>query len=198
MNKTLLATILLSGMAVAQQPCPTGYHHEGDSTACWPDVSRHQESNASVPQTMQPTSQPQPTQPTTTTTQSMPPAQTQTKPTQPVKSASLVIFREKSKWVRNEAEVHIFIDNVEVAKIEGGSYFSTPIEPGKHTLSASGPMLGDRIAKPKFATLIEITQVTKYVRMEVEFRLYRTPSCHFVPTTTDDGKTAVAKLHILD
>lgn len=184
--------LLLSVLAAAQQPCPSGYHHEADSAACWPDVSR-QESHPGVQPTAQPTSIP-----------AGPSQQIQMQPTQPVKSASLVIFREKSHWLKDSDTPHIYIDGVEITRMKGGNYFIAPVEPGKHNLSSSELVRenDDRIEKPKFSTPIEVTPgETKFV--QIAFTKSRNPysvaySCHFIPTTTDDGKTAVSKLHAVD
>ncbi len=175
MTKTLFATILLSGIAVAQQPCPTGYHHEEDSAACWPDVS-HQQEHTGVQATAQPTpTQPAPTQPS------------QVQPAQPSQTTSLVIFRE-GHFTGSALKPSIYIDGREVTRIKNGSYFSMQIEPGKHNLSSS--------AKHESPLLLEIKPgETNYVQMIVVTGTWRGAG-RLVPVPPDDGKIAVSKLHL--
>lgn len=183
MNKILFATILLSAALVAQQPCPTGYHHEGDTAACWPDVSR-QESHTGAPTPLQPAQvEPAPTQ-----VQPPPLAPISAVP-MPTQSASLVIFRE-GHFTGSALKPSIYVDGKEVARIKNGTYFSTQIEPGKHNLTSS--------AKHESPLLIEVKPgETSYIQMIVVTGTWRGAG-RLVPVPLDDGKAAVAKLHILD
>src|SRR5258708_1035741 len=179
MKETLLATILLSVVAVAQQPCPSGYHHEGESAACWPDVSR-QESHAGVQPSAQPEVQPP----------SLPAQPTAVSPTQaqPAQAASLVIFRE-GHFTGSALKPSIYVDGKEVARIKNGSYFSMQIGPGKHDLSSS--------AKHESPLLLEIKPgETSYVQMIVVTGTWRGAG-RLVPVPPDDGKIAVSKLKLL-
>jgi hypothetical protein len=168
--KTLLATIVLSVMAVAQQPCPSGYHHEGDSSACWPDVSRQESHPGPQPDAQSPSV---PAQPTTA---------------QPSQVTSLVIFRE-GHFAGSGLKPSIYVDGKEVARLKNGSYFSMQIEPGKHDLSSS--------AKHESPLLVEIKPgETSYVQMIVVQGTWRGAG-RLIPVPPDDGKIAVSKLKIL-
>ncbi len=176
MKETLFATIILSVMAVAQQPCPSGYHHEGDSVACWPDVSR-QESPASV----QPSAQPEGQNP------SLPsqPAPGQLTQTQLVQATSLVIFRDWH-FLGNGLKPSIYVDGKEVLRLKNGSYFRMQIEPGKHGLSSS--------SKHEPPLQLEIKPgETSYVQMIIAAGTWRGAG-RLIPVPPDDGKIAVSKL----
>lgn len=163
MNKILLTMILLTGIALGQQPCPTGYHHEKDSSACWPDISRQE------PTGMQFVAQPIPAQPVQ------------------VQPSSLVIFRE-GHFTGSALKPSIYIDGREVTRLKNGTYFSMQIEPGKHSLGSS--------AKHESPLLLEIKPgETNYVQMIVVTGTWRGAG-RLVPVSPDDGKVAVAKLHL--
>jgi len=177
----LAATAQDTAPAQTQRPCPSGYHHEAGSAACWPDVSR-QESHAAV----QPPSALPSTQPPTVPAQPVPsqPAQTQ-----PVQSASLVIFRE-GHFTGSALKPSIFVDDREVARLKNGSFFSMQIEPGKHNLTSS--------AKHESPLVVEIKPgETSYVQMIVVTGTWRGAG-RLVPVPADDGKIAVSKLKLLE
>jgi hypothetical protein len=50
-----IMTLLASIPAFTQQPCPSGYHHEGSSAACWPDVSHWEKLQQAEPATTEST-----------------------------------------------------------------------------------------------------------------------------------------------
>ena len=175
----LVPLILLSMVAFGQQPCPSGYHHEGDSAACWPDVSREGSStvtlNTQPKADSQPASQAQELQPPTQGAQS--------------RGASLVIFRE-GHFTGSALKPSIYLDGREVARVKNGTYFTMQLEPGQHTLNSS--------AKHQPPLAIEVKPgETSYVQMIVVAGTWRGAG-RLIPVPPDDGRSAVAKLHILN
>ena len=177
----LAAVLLLSAVAFAEQPpCPTGYHHEGDAAACWPDVSHQQGLQAGSSQAS-----------ATPDSQSSVVAATP-KPTevsQPKQLASLTVFRE-GHFTGSALKPSIYLDGREVARLKNGSYFTMPIEPGTHNLGSS--------AKHEPPLVIEIKPGEPiYIQMIVVTGTWRGAG-RLIPVSPDDGKVAVSKLRVLD
>jgi len=132
----------------------------------------------------QPSAQPD-AQPSSPAAQPAPGQPTQA---QPAQAASLVIFRE-GHFAGSALKPSIYVDGKDVARIKNGTYFTMPIEAGKHELSSS--------AKHESPLPLEIKPgETSYVQMIVVPGTWRGAG-RLVPVPADDGKIAVSKLKIL-
>jgi hypothetical protein len=117
MRHALLTTtaLLVSVLAVAQQqPCPSGYHHEGNSSACWQDVSSQPQTDLPQP----PQSQPQ---------IALPAAQPK---------ASIIFYRH-SAFYGSALKPSVYVDGREVGRLASGKYLVVQTTVGLHTLSSS-------------------------------------------------------------
>jgi Protein of unknown function (DUF2846) len=115
MRHVLPATVLLvSVLAVAQQPCPSGYHHEGNSSACWPDVSRQQQTELPQPPQSQPQIAVQAPQP----------------------KASIIFYRH-SAFYGSALKPSVYVDGQEVGRLGSGRYLTVQTTVGPHALSSS-------------------------------------------------------------
>jgi hypothetical protein len=54
---------------------------------------------------------------------------------QPAQSATLIFYRE-AHFGGSARKPSIYIDGIEASRLKNGSYFSVPVEPGKHNLTS--------------------------------------------------------------
>jgi hypothetical protein len=171
----ILLIVLASSLAIAQQPCPSGFHHEGDSAACWPDVSRHEESQkASAPLLAEQSKSLQQT-----------PQQLIPQPKQP---ASLVIFRQ-AHFTGSALKPSVYVDGREVVRLKNGNYFTMQIEPGKHEITSS--------AKNEPPLSLDVKDGANYIQMIVVTGTWRGAG-RLIPVSPEDAKVEVQKLHVQD
>jgi hypothetical protein len=121
MRHILLAVVVSASTLVfaQQQPCPTGYHHEGDSAACWPDVSTQHQQEEQDPQ---PKAEPQP----------KPRLQTQQSADSELQSKSKITVYRRSAYFAHLRKVPIYVDGAKIADLTNSAYYIFEVSAGKH------------------------------------------------------------------
>ncbi len=161
----VIAVLVTSALSFARQTCPAGYHHEGTSAACWPDVSRQEQQ------------QPTPAQPA----QTAPKAAAQT-PTQP---KATIVFYRPGAFYGKALKPSLYVDGKEIGRLSSGRYLGFETTAGPHTLTSS--------KKNSDIQITLGANETEYVEMVIQSGTWR-GSGRLIPVPAEEGKQKSSKL----
>ena len=175
-NALLVVVVFASTLVFAQQqPCPTGYHHESNSAACWPDVSAQRQGD----QEPQPEAEPQ------TKTKFRTP---QTADSELQSKSKITVYR-RSAYFAHLRKVPIYVDGTKIADLTNSAYYIFEVPAGKHAF---------RSKTGKDAITVTTEPGRDYFFRTSLSQGFMKNSWDLIEVDSNQAKTDLQGLHLLD